>query len=39
MLPLYETPSYQLCAERVNLPCDEYVTGFGWGWIYCTISK
>lgn len=39
VVPLYETPSYQLCSERVTLPCSEYVAGFGWGWLYGTISK
>jgi len=39
VVPLYETPSYQLSSERVNLPVENYITGFGWGWLYCTLSK
>ena len=39
VVPLYETPSYQLCAEHIILPVDNYVTGYGWGWLNCTITK
>jgi len=39
VVPLFETPSYQMSSERVNLPVEDYITGFGWGWLYCTLSK
>jgi len=39
IIPLYERPNKVVFNERVNLPAGKYITGFGFGTRWTTISK
>lgn len=39
VVPLYEVPSFSLVSERVNLPFDHYVPGYGRGYMYSSITE
>lgn len=39
VVPMYEVPTYSLLNERITLPFDHYVPGYGWGMLYCTIAE
>jgi len=39
IIPLYERPNKVLFNEHVNLPANGYITGFGFGTRWATISK
>ena len=30
-IPLYQGVSFELVADRIELPMKQYVSGFGWG--------
>ena len=34
--PVYEAPSYNLISSKIHLVCDEYIPGYGFGYILST---
>ena len=38
-IPMVQAVSYTLISDRLELPVDEYVPGFGWGIIYADIVE
>jgi hypothetical protein len=38
-VPLYEIATKRLYSERVQLPVNEYVNGYGFGELYCKIVE
>jgi len=39
VVPVIQTQSFTLKSERLILPVDQYVTGFGWGTMFCDIKQ
>ena len=38
-LPVAQTVNYELFAEKIVLPTEKYIPGYGWGLIYGDIAE
>ena len=38
-IPIAQAVGYEMISDKLILPVDEYVPGFGWGLIYADIAE